>query len=205
MLNFNLDPADLIKLNLELENIIDESGDLHPLEGKDSYLLSISKQINGYSYYFRHTIPSELRSSLLNLKPEILMNDHNKIRSLLDDFIPCKNAQVFFGCYFKYLPNKEDFSLVEKKFNKYIISVNGVDVSFAWAQEENEKAIEIAVETILEYQKKGYGKQVVSALAYYAIKTGKIAFYSYLQDNESSKALARSLKVSRYAVSTIYS
>jgi len=205
MLNFDLDPANLIKLNLELENYIDEKGDLHPLEGKDTCLFSINKHKNGYIYHFKHIISSELRSYLSNLNPEILMFEHDKIRKMLDQFIPCKNVQVFIGCYFNYLPKKEDFSLVEKLQDKYVIKNNELDVSVAWAQEENDKAIEIAVETISGYQKNGYGRQVVSALAYDAIKTGKIAFYSYLQENESSQALAKSLKVSKYAVSTIYS
>jgi ribosomal protein S18 acetylase RimI-like enzyme len=83
--------------------------------------------------------------------------------------------------------------------------VENEPVAWAWSQEKNEKAAELAVEVLPQYRRRGYGRQVASAWANHIIQQRLVAFYSHLHDNVPSQALARSLDVVQYAVSAGYS
>jgi predicted GNAT family acetyltransferase len=198
-------PENLIKLNLELENQIDDNGDLVPYKPEDSCLFTISKHKNGYSLYFRHDIPLELRERLKQMYPEKLMTEVEFVKELVSEHSPIKEISSFIGCYFTHIPSTKEFPDVIQEKKVMTIKKDGKSVSWAWAQEENDRAIELAVETLPEYQKRGYGRHVVAACANRAIKAGKIAFYSYKVENSASRALAKSLGVVQYAQSIAYS
>lgn len=201
----NKNPEELIKLNLELENHINQDGDLNPLEGKNACLFQISKHEKGYEYYFRKNLPEELRIELRDLTPEIVMKDHDQIINIINQYTLCIKAQEFISCFFAHIPRLEEFLEVEHRGKTFFIKRDGKEVSWAWAQEENDKAIELAVETLIDYRRKGFARQVVTACAYHAITMGKIAFYSFLKGNSVSEALAKSLNVKKYAEITSYS
>ena len=200
-----IDVEKLIKLNLELENKIDENGDLIPFEGNKDCLLYISKHKNGFAFYFNHNIPSSIREELKKINPEKILKGDEIAKGIFNEFIPCKKINTFVSCYFIDTPSTSEFLDVIQVKNAFVIRKDNKNVSSAWAQEENEQAIELAVETLPDYQKRGYGKQVVAACTYDAMTKGKIAFYSYEIDNVTSAALAKSLGVIQYAQSTAYS
>ena len=200
-----MDSVKLIEINLELENKIDENGDLIPLESNKDCLLYISKHENGYSIYYNHTVPSSIREELCKIEPEVLLKDTEIIKEAFRTFIPCKKISTYVSCYFTHTPSIKEYPNVIQEKDSFVIKKDNKIVSSAWAQEENEIAIELAVETLPEYQKKGYGRQVVAACANDAITKGKIAFYSYIDDNLPSAALAKSLGVVQYAISTSFS
>ncbi len=200
-----MDAEKLIELNLELENDIDENGDLVPFEANKDCLLYVSKHVSGFSIYFNHTVPSSIREKLKKIEPEILIQDIETAKGIFSEFIPCKKMTTFVSCYFTCTPSPDEFPDVVQEKEIFVIKKDNKKVSSAWAQEENDRAIELAVETLPEYQKRGYGRQVVAACVHKAITEGKVAFYSYVADNIGSAALAKNLGVVQYAESTAFS
>ena len=200
-----MDTEKLIEINLELENEIAENGDLVPFEANKDCLLYISKHKNGFLIYFNYSVPQSIREVLSKISPEVLIQEEEIVKGIFRDFIPCKKISTFVSCYFTHTPSPDEFPDVKQENNLFVIRKNNKNISSAWAQEENEHAIELAVETLSDYQKRGYGRQVVAACAHNAISKGKIVFYSYEADNMGSSALAKSLGVFQYAESTAFS
>jgi GNAT superfamily N-acetyltransferase len=200
-----MNPVDLIRLSIEIEHIIDSNGDLVPIPGKESALFSISQYQEGYATYFRYDIPAETREQIAAFGPEEALNNHQTIRRVLACYTPCKEVFAGRGCYFTHIPAPDEFPDVVFHKGCYVIKVKGQPVSWAWTQDESERAAELAVETLPGYRRRGYGRQVVAAWAVDVIRGGQVAFYSHRIGNVASEGLAHSLGVVQYAVSTAYS
>jgi predicted GNAT family acetyltransferase len=77
-------------------------------------------------------------------------------------------------------------------------------ISEAFSVRENAAAAEVAVETAALFRRRGYGRQVTAAWAYHVMGLGKVAFYSYADENTVSQALARSLGVVQFSSVAAY-
>jgi len=197
--------VDLIRLNMEIESVINLDGDLEPLPEKESAIFSISRHRDGYVTYFRQDVPSAIRERLRALDVDRLLDDHEMVKRILSEHTPCKNVFAGRSCYLTHTPSPDEFPDAVLHEGCYVIMVDGKPVSWAWTQDGNEQAAELAVETLPEFRRRGYGRQVVAAWAANVIGSGKVAFYSYIIGNVASEALARSLEVVQYAIMTTYS
>lgn len=201
----DLTAADLVRLNIEIENKITPDGDLIPLPGKESALFSISRHKDGYVTYFRYDIPSSIGERIRSLNPEQALYDYETVRQILAEYVPCSKVFAGHGCYFVHVPTSNEYPDVVLHNGRYVVTVNGAPVSWAWTQDSSERAAELAVETLPEFRRRGYARQVVAAWAVDVMRAGKIAFYSYRIDNSASGALAHGLGVVQYATSVGYS
>lgn len=199
-----MDPTELTRLSIGIENQIDASGDLRPLPGKDSALFSISRHQAGCAKFFRHDLPRNVRRQIAALDPEAALQDHEAVRRILARFAPCDTVFAGKGYYFAHLPSPAEFLNAVYHNGCYVILVGGEPVSWAWTADESEQAGELAVETTLEYRRRGYARQVAAAWAAHVLGQGKVAFYSHEVGNTASEALAHSLGVVQYAVVTTY-
>ena len=197
--------TDLIRLNVEIENQINTDGDLIPLSGEDSTIFTISRLAADYVLFFRHDVPLEIREPIKVMGPEKALNYHETVRRLLARFTPCGDVFTGKGYYFARAPVADEFPDVALREGRFVVTVNGKPVSWAWTQDGNQRASELAVETLPEFRRRGCGRRVAAAWASNEIKAGRVPFYSYEIGNLASAALARSLAVVHYATSTSYS
>ena len=197
-------PVDLIRLSIAIENRIGLEGDLRPLPGKDSTLFAISAYQTGYVTFFRYDILPDVRHQLEALEPERALNDHETVKQILAQCVTCDNVCFGKGYYFQELPTRDEFPDVVYEQNCYVVKVDGRPVSWAWAQDGSEDAVELAVETEKAYRRRGYARQTILAWASEELKKGKVAFYSHEVDNEASEGLARSLGVMQYDIRATY-
>jgi len=69
---------------------------------------------------------------------------------------------------------------------------------------ENETAAEAWVQTLPEFRRRGYARQVTAAWAHDLLQIGKIPFYSHSMGNVASQGVARSLKLIPFVDSVSY-
>lgn len=206
MLN-SLSANELIRLNIELENRIDSSGDLFSLLDSERSQVAhfiISCHSDGCERFFCHDLPAPIREKLTSLDPEQALYDFELVKRILSEDKPCEDAWGGKGYVFKHIPDPSEFSDVLFHEGCWVVMVEHSSVAWAWSQEENGKAAELAVEVLPEFRRRGYGRQVAAAWANHIMKQGRVAFYSHLHDNLPSQALAQSLGVVQYAVSAGY-
>ncbi len=102
------------------------------------------------------------------------------------------------------MPTPDEYPGVVQQGGNYQIEVAGQAVSRAWTWFESDEAAELVVEALPDFRRHGYARQVAAAWAAGVMQAGRVAFYSYLADNEGSAALARSLGVVEYATWIAY-
>jgi ribosomal protein S18 acetylase RimI-like enzyme len=199
---------ELIRLNVELENRIDSSGDLFPLTDADPSQVAhfiIAQHSGGCERFFRHNLPIPIRDRLTNLDPEQALYDFELVKRILSEDKPCEDTWGGKGYVFQHIPDPAEFPDAILHEGSFVVLIENEPVAWAWSQEQNDKAAELALEVLPQFRRRGYGRQVAAAWANHVMRDGRIAFYSHLHDNTPSQALARSLGVVQYAVSAGYS
>jgi hypothetical protein len=83
-----LSALDLIRLNTEIENLIDPDGDLVPIPNKDSAIFAIHRHEGGYVCYFRHDIPPSVRQQIKALDREEALHNHDAIKHIFGPYTP---------------------------------------------------------------------------------------------------------------------
>jgi hypothetical protein len=199
-----LKAAKLIRLSIGIENRVGTDGDLRPVPGLASALFSISRHQTGYVRFYRYDLPPHVRHQIEALPPEAARQDHHVVRQILDRHTPCDSVFAGKGYTFAQPPSPDEYPDAIFHDGCYVIKVDGKPVSWAWTSQESEQAAELAVETALEYRRRGYARQVVAAWAARVLGKGKVAFYSHEVGNTASEALAQSLGVVQYALVTTY-
>jgi GNAT superfamily N-acetyltransferase len=199
--------VELIRLNIGLENQINSSGNLFPLSALEPDKVAhfiIAQHSEGCEKFFRHDLPIPIREKLTNLHPEQALYDFELVKQILSEDKPCKDAWGGKGYVFRHIPDPNEFPDVVIHEGSYVVMVENEPVAWAWSQEKNDKAAELALEVLPEFRRRGYGQQVAAAWANHIMQQGLVAFYSHLHDNFPSQALAHSLRVVQYAVSAGY-
>ncbi len=200
----HLEATDLIRLNTEIEHDLTQDGDLVPLPGKDPLLLLANRHRDGYVFYYRQQVPALVRDQIDALGLERAFGDDTAVQGILAGFEPCTRWIEGVGGYFAEAPAPEEYLGVVHQGGNYQIEVDGQAVSRAWTGFESDEAAELVVEALPDFRRQGYARQVAAAWAAGVMQDGRVAFYSYLADNEGSAALARSLGVVEYATWVAY-
>jgi len=200
-----LTTLDLIRLNTEIENVVNSDGDLTPISGKDSAIFAIHRHEGGYVYYFRYDLLPSTRQQIEALAPEEALYNHDTVKRILAPYATCNKVFAGRGYHFGRIPSPDEFPDAVLHEGCYVIMADGKPVSWAWTQDGNERAAELAVETLPEYRRRGHARQAVAAWASHVVKGGRVAFFSHEIGNVESEALGRSLGVVHYAVSVVYS
>lgn len=199
-----LDAMALIRLNTEIEHDLTQYGDLVPLPGKDPLLLLANRHQDGYVFYYRQHVPAALRAQIDALGPQRVFDDDNAVQSILASYAPYTRLVEGVGGYFAEMPTPDAFNDVVLEGDSYQIEIDGQAVSRAWSWFESDQAAELVVEALPDFRRHGYARQVAAAWAAGVMQAGRVAFYSYLADNDASAALARSLGVVEYATWVAY-
>jgi hypothetical protein len=127
------------------------------------------------------------------------------VSRILEGFVPDVQTDTWEACYFDHSPMPDEFPDVVVRKGRYVVIVNGEPVTSAWTQDGNQRASELAVETLPGFRRRGYGRQAVVAWAWSETRANRVPFYSYELGNLPSEALAKSLGVAHYATFTSYS
>lgn len=194
-----LDKSALIQLQIELEYDQTEAGDLVPRDGSTQRARLLVYEFDGqHIVVFRHDVPISIRQRILSVPLPALLRDHSLVRRHLAVQDDC--ADIWYGSSFTfpYVPASHTFKDVVRRGDRFTIVKEGEEVSAAWPARENDKSSEVIVETKREYQRRGYGSQVVSAWASNVLGRGMVPFYSYESNNMASKALARRLILMKF-------
>lgn len=200
-----LTTLDLIRLNTEIENVVNSDGDLTPISGKDSAIFAIHRHEGGYVYYFRYDLLPSIRQQIEALDPEEALYNHDTVKHILAPYATCNKVFAGKGYHFDRIPSPDEFPDAVLHEGCYVIMADGKPVSWAWTQDGNKRAAELAVETLPEYRRRGHARQAVAAWASHVAKSGRVAFFSHEIGNVESEALGRSLGVVQYAISVVYS
>jgi FR47-like protein len=196
---------DLIRMSLELENKIDSNGNLVPLPGMDTTFLAVNQYAQGIAVRYHAQLPDRLRRRLQDLPELVLLEEPARVLAILAEYIHASRFFAGIGCYFERSPAPSEYPRVQLAQGAFCILVNDLAVSRAWTQAKSAQAAELALETLPQYRRLGFGRQVAAAWGHQICSEGKAAFYSYRLDNLASAALARSLGVVRYTRFTSYS
>jgi GNAT acetyltransferase len=208
-----------MRLQLELECTGFESGNiLAPFPCADPDLpprVLIVRQDEGYTLCIRNDVPPVLRKRLRMLSPERAFDDGGLVQTILSETLPSQT--VWSGSTYVFPTTLSDANypdvvrldvqrhsmLLEThqpgwgagKGAAYGILADGRLAATCTSARENERAAEAWVLTEEIHRRRGYARQVVAAWAHDLQRRGKVPFYSHLEANIASRALASRLSL----------
>ena len=190
---------ELIRLQVGLEYRVEGDG-LIPFPGSTEQARFILYRHPGdFMRYYRIDVPLQMRLELERIDGEQVFHDPKLVRTILNAYSLCTSSGLYESCYFTQVPQADKYLQVAQEDRKYVIKIDGQPVCWAWSERSNEQCAEVAVETLPAYQRRGFARQAVSALAAAEMKRGRVVFYSYEMENLASRELAHSLGVAHFA------
>jgi GNAT superfamily N-acetyltransferase len=183
-----MDPRALIRLEAELEyGVALQCGviPVTPENTSDVPLVTIARFADGYDLLYRDGLSSVQRASFRLVDAPSLFAAPPETLSYR--IIDCRWYVI------SHIPNPTEFPDVLERDGRFVIERDGQVVAEAWSSQDGLSAAEVEVETHTDFRRRGYGRQVVAAWAHAMRRAGKIAFYSHLMANETSRALAASV------------
>lgn len=200
-----LDALALIENQIKLEYSLSPESLLLPYPGSTEQALVVIYQYpGGVRYYLNQALTSSTRNALEALELSTAFDNPELISQIMREKHPHKSSDIYLSYFFPHSPSPEEFAQVTQNAGRFEIRVQDEPVSWAWSIRENESCAEVAVETLPEFRKFGYARQVTSAWAHHVISTGKLAFFSLLASNQVSRSLANSLGVIQFAKSITF-
>jgi len=195
----NTKDLSLIYLQMQMEYYFDNYGYIiHKPDCTSKARLVVYKTIDGSICFFNKSININTINRLSNMPVDILLNNQKEIYNIIG-IINNKSIWHGYSYIFTSIPEYNN-ELINFKNDKFIIEdKNGNILSKAWSARESVFAAEPIVDTLIDQQKKGYGKKVISAWAEYQINKNRVAFYSHLIDNNASASLAAKLPLYKFA------
>lgn len=194
-----LNPRQLIHLQvaLEYQGISSfpglEGGLLHPYpDSSEQALFLIHRYPGGCLRFARQDLPESVLKRLVEL-PALQACEHPEaVQQVL-----AKWNAGFVGPFETYIftepPPVNDCPRVDQQEGCFLVRFDDLAVAWAWSERENDHAAEVAVETLPDFRRRGYARQVTAAWAIHVLRQGKVAFFSHHRDNLASRALAHSL------------
>jgi hypothetical protein len=194
-----MEDQELIRLQIELEYRVEGDG-LVPFPGSTEQARFIEYCYQGgYTRFYRIDLPVQLRLELGRIDSAQVFASPEMVREILNAYSLCNSMGVFESCAFVQLPQTNEYPDVQWDGKSFTIRVGEEVVCWAWCERSNNRCAEVAVETLPTYQRRGFARQVVSALAASEMEKGKVVFFSYKIGNLASRALGRSLGVVPFA------
>ena len=195
-----MDPLDLIHLQITLEYQLDLAGNLVPFAGSSEQARYIVyKYSGGYRWYYRYDLPTQVRSQLAEQDPDNAFEQPEQVINILSQDGSVDPSGPFISGYFDHKPAVSEPLQLKLLDGCFVIVVDNRPVAWAGSERNNTACAEVAVETLLEFRRRGFARQVTAAWANHILHQGLVAFYSYHADNLPSQALANSLGVVQYA------
>lgn len=189
-----MDSRELIRLEAELEYGVALRGDVIPVtpeNTRDVPLVTVARFASGFDLLFREGLSDEQRSCLSPDDAPFLFAASPE--TFPNRIIDCRWYVI------SRIPATAEFSDVIERDGRFVIQCDGRVVSEAWSSRDGLQSAEVEVETHGDYRRRGYGRQVVTAWANHVRRADKLAFYSHLVANESSRALAESVGAEWFA------
>lgn len=200
-----MNPLELIRLHMELECIsLNQAGDLIPFpcdNPDDIHQLYIARHDGGYSRFFRHDLPPDLRAALAKLSDEMLFHECTHVQSIFaESGAPCHDMNVGRSYIYPEIFEAVTFPDVTclPENDLCAILMDSVAVSACSSIRHNEYSAEAWVFTEEACRRQGFGKRVVQAWAQRVRQQGRIPFYSHRMDNPASQRLAESIDFEWY-------
>ena len=193
---------DLIHHQINLEYQLDLNGMLVPFPGSaEQALYIVYRYSQGYVPYFNYRLSAGVLKYLLRLGPKGAFDQPDEVIKIISDFHhPCIGGNdVFQSGYIARLPELDELPVFTWERDGWVIKVHGRVVSKTISVRENTDCAEAYVETHPDFRNRGYGRQTLTAWARDILNSGRVPFYSYLQNNRASAALASKLGVVRFA------
>jgi hypothetical protein len=217
-----------IQLTLECKGVVE--GDrlvrIPCAEPDDIPRVFIAQYDGGCASYVRHDVPVRIYERLVALPPEEAMRDHEAVKRLLAEDVPCDEVSRGKSYLFpdtlshRDYPDAvrlgpesravlEDFAQVLGKFVErspvFAVLAGGRVASMCVSSRENAVAAEAWVETRPEFRRRGFAGQVTAAWGHELVRRGKIPFYSHRVENTASESVARSLGLGQWKTEVAYS
>ena len=190
---------ELIRLQIELEYRLEGDG-LIPFPGSTEQARFIVYRFKGgFTRFYRIDIPVQLRLELDRVDATQVFEAQALVHEIMNAYSRAGSAGIFESCSFVQSPRLHAYPDVERDGKSYIVKADGKPACWAWSERTNDRCVEVAVETLPAYQRRGFARQTVSALAADEMRKGKVVFFSYKLDNLASQALGRSLGVVPFA------
>jgi hypothetical protein len=183
-----MDPRALLRLEAALEYGVAPEGDTIPVtpeNSRDVPLATVARFADGYELLFREGLSDEERARFTERGAPQLFAAAPE--ALTYRIIDCRWYII------DRVLDRAEFPDVSERDGRFVIERDGQIVAEAWSSQDGEHAVEVEVETHVDYRRRGYGRQVVAAWAHSVRRAVKIAYYSHLMTNEASRALAASL------------
>jgi hypothetical protein len=174
----------------------------------------------GSAVYFRADVPGDLRQRLAMFTPERMRSDEAAVCAILAAQAPCGVIwRGTSGVAIRTIASSEhlgvrtlhpaipaeralleafDPEVAGYGWPAYVVEREGRVVSACVSSREDGRAGEAWVQTRPEARQLGYARQVTAAWAHALQEAGKLAFYSYSDENAASAGVARSLGLRLY-------
>jgi hypothetical protein len=186
----------LVELKIAMEFGVLPLGDTLPAAAtNDEGLprLLVSHFGNDHATFFRHDLSPSLRAELASLGPRTLMTDEAFVRAFLDRERPSDKVYRIRWYTIGRMPEPSEYPDVTVVDGRHVILVDGVEAAWARTDCEIDGAAEVSIETLPQFRRRGFARQVTASWAASVLGAGKVAYYSHLIDNTPSAAVAASL------------
>jgi predicted GNAT family acetyltransferase len=153
---------------------------------------------SGYRVLFRHDLAFHIRERIATLPPEVVFDDRQMISAVLAEDVPVESIWIGRSYIFPSAPAPAEYPDVVRldrdgARSVYAIRIDDQIVASCESAREDDAAAEAWVQTLPEFRRRGYARQVTAAWAHDLMGQGKIPFYSHNIDNLASQGVARSL------------
>ncbi|MFO8033609.1 MAG: GNAT family N-acetyltransferase [Candidatus Bipolaricaulota bacterium] len=199
-----MSPAELVRAQLELECIgVDAERTLYRIPGEnpdDIHRVFLVLHSEGTELFVRHDVDPSVAVQLRRTRAAIWWRDPTGIARLLygSDGLPVGAWRGSTYCFTTPYPTDAFPSVTATPDGRFVVWLEGIEVSWAWSARANTRCAELATETAEAFRRRGFAIQVCRAWANTQLAQGRIPFYSHRSDNVPSAKLARALGVSHF-------
>jgi hypothetical protein len=161
----------------------------------------VLRHSDGYRVLFRNDLAHHIREQIAMLPPEVVFDNHQAISAILAEdaavetiwagrsyIFPSASAPAEYPDTIKLEP-------IDGARPTYAVRIAGQIVTSCESVREDDTAAEAWVQTLPEFRRRGYARQVTAAWAHDLLQLGKIPFYSHSMGNLASQGVARSLQL----------
>jgi hypothetical protein len=202
-IRYVMDANTLIETQLRLEcKAVNAEGLLVRIPGPDPDDIPrclVVRHLDNYRVLFRHDLSRHIRERVAMLPPEMVFGDHEAVKKILADDAPVETIWAGKSYIFPSILASADYPdtvrLDRATGTRPVYAVRVADQIVATCESvrENDAAAEAWVQTLPEFRRRGYARQVTAAWAQDLLHQGKLPFYSHNMDNLPSQGVARSL------------